>query len=104
LPFVENETFKMVKYRLPLKKDKFKIMTPNNSKLKITKVDLAIVPILGIDKTFRRIGFGKGMYDRFFANLDNSPIKVFVQLTAIFSEEIITEKHDIQADYFISGD
>ena len=92
----------MVEFRLPLKKDKFGIMTPNNSKLKITRVDLAIVPILGIDKTFRRIGFGKGMYDRFFEKLKKRPYIIFTQLEFCHTKKFICDDYDIAGDILLT--
>ncbi len=67
VPFMEGASFRLVKYRLPLKKKQFGIKEPNDSKqFRIKNIDLAIVPMVGTDETHRRVGFGKGMYDRFF--------------------------------------
>jgi len=102
VPFMEDLSFKMVKYQLPLKKKKFSILEPVNKQKTLVKIDLAIVPVVGIDSSFRRIGFGKGMYDRFFENLGYKPDVVFVQLRPCFSKNILTEKHDIRANEYIS--
>jgi len=103
VPFMEDLSFKMVKYQLPLTKKKFSIIEPINKQKTLEKIDLAIIPIIGMDKTFRRVGFGKGMYDRFFERLKYKPKKVvFVQLKPCISKETITKTHDIQADEFIS--
>jgi 5-formyltetrahydrofolate cyclo-ligase len=103
VPFMQGESFKIVKYRLPLYKKKFGIKEPNNSFFKARKIDLAIIPVVGIDKLEKRIGFGKGMYDRFFDKLDYRPIMVFTQLILCKSEEILSQDHDIQADYIITN-
>ena len=67
VPFMEGASFRLVKYRLPLKKKQFGIKEPNDSKqYRIKNIDIAIVPIVGVDVTRRRVGFGKGMYDRFY--------------------------------------
>ena len=102
VPYMVDETFKIVKYRLPLYKKKFGIKEPNNSTLKTT-VDMAIVPIVGTDITNRRVGFGRGMYDRYFAKLKKQPIKVFVQRKLCKSKQIVTEIHDIKADFIITN-
>ena len=102
VPFIEDLTFKMVKYTLPLKKKKFSILEPLNKNKTLAKIDLAIVPIIGMDKSFKRVGFGKGMYDRFFANLSYKPKIVFVQLVPCISKEIVTDNYDIKADEYIS--
>ncbi|OCL82704.1 5-formyltetrahydrofolate cyclo-ligase [Arcobacter porcinus] len=103
VPFMQEDSFKAVKYRLPLKQKRFGIKEPENSFLKTRKIDLAIVPIVGIDKLKKRIGFGKGMYDRFFYRLNYKPTTVFVQLVLCKSEEILSDDYDIEADYIITG-
>jgi 5-formyltetrahydrofolate cyclo-ligase len=103
VPFMQGESFKIVKYRLPLYKKRFGIKEPNNSFFKARKIDLAIVPVVGIDKLNKRIGFGKGMYDRFFDKLGYKPIMVFTQLILCKSEKILSDNYDIQADYIITN-
>ena len=101
--FMEDDIFKIVKYRLPLHKKKFNIKEPTNSFLKPNKIDLAVVPIVGIDALNKRIGFGKGMYDRFFYRLKYRPKIVFIQLELCKSKEILSDNYDIEADYIITG-
>ncbi len=101
VPFMVGKTFKEVKYRLPLNKKQFNIKEPNNSPLR-AKIDLAIIPIIGTDKTNRRVGFGRGMYDRYFEYNNNNCIKIFTQLTLCKSEIIVTSKHDIKANFIIT--
>ena len=103
VPFMQGESFKIVKYRLPLHKKRFGIKEPNNSFFKARKIDLAIVPVVGVDKLNKRIGFGKGMYDRFFDKLGYKPIMVFTQLILCKSEKILSDNYDIQADYIITN-
>jgi 5-formyltetrahydrofolate cyclo-ligase len=103
VPYMEGDSFKIVKYRLPLQKKKFGIEEPNNSFLKPNKIDLAIVPIVGVDAIGKRIGFGKGMYDRFFGRLPYKPTLVFTQRILCQSEKILSESYDIQADYIITN-
>jgi 5-formyltetrahydrofolate cyclo-ligase len=103
VPFMFEDSFKVVKYRLPLVEKKFYIKEPNNSFLN-AKIDLAIVPVVGIDGACKRIGFGKGMYDRFFDRLTyKTPTIAFVQRELCQTSQIITDHYDIQADYIITG-
>jgi len=104
VPFMVDESFILVKYRLPLKKKQFGIYEPKFSKqYRKRQIDIAIVPVLGIDQTFRRIGFGKGMYDRFFEKDKKNIGKIiFVQRVLCFSPNVITSDHDISADYIIT--
>jgi 5-formyltetrahydrofolate cyclo-ligase len=102
VPFMQGDSFKTVKYRLPLYKKKFGIKEPNNSFLKPRKLDLAIIPVVGVDAVHKRIGYGKGMYDRFFDRLNHKPVMVFTQLILCKSEKILSDNYDIQADYIIT--
>ena len=103
VPFMEGKSFSLVKYRLPLKIKKFGVKEPHNSNNYNNKIDLAIVPILGTDSTFRRIGFGKGFYDRFFEK-NHKSIKevVFVGREHCICSEIITEEHDVKGDSYLT--
>ncbi len=102
VPFIIEDSFKLVKYRLPLEIKRFGIKEPRNSFCVHKNIDLAIVPIVGVDKLLKRIGFGRGMYDRFFYKLKYKPTVVFTQLTLCKANEILTNKYDIQADYIIT--
>jgi 5-formyltetrahydrofolate cyclo-ligase len=100
VPFMEGESFRLVKYRLPLKKKQFGIKEPNDSRQYRRKnIDLAIVPIVGLDVTQRRVGFGKGMYDRFFEkNSKNIKQVIFVARKLCYSKEVVTDHYDVKAD------
>ncbi|PAF53683.1 5-formyltetrahydrofolate cyclo-ligase [Helicobacter sp. 13S00482-2] len=102
IPYVEGVSFKMIPFRLPLTKNKYGIFESEKSLFDLIKIDTAIVPFIGIDRDFRRIGFGKGMYDRFFANLSYRPNIIFVSRKVIYSKEKITDGHDIVGDIVIS--
>ena len=105
VPFMTGESFRLVEYRLPLKEESFGIYEPSGSSLRrIPKIDLAIVPVVGIDSTFRRVGFGKGMYDRFFAKERRNIDKIaFISRNLCFSNDIITDNYDILADIIFTS-
>ncbi len=103
-PFMQGKSFKMVPYRLPLKRKKFGILEAGKSYRKIKKIDIAIVPVIGIDKQLKRVGFGKGMYDRFFETLKEKPYTIFVQRKLCYSDEKLCEDHDIECDMLITSD
>ncbi|MDQ7045840.1 MAG: 5-formyltetrahydrofolate cyclo-ligase [Sulfurimonas sp.] len=102
IPFMEGESFKMVNYRLPLRKKKFDIFEAGNSIKKINKIDVAIVPSLGVDINLQRIGFGKGMYDRFFAKLKKKPYTIFIQANKCYTQKKICDSYDISCDLLIA--
>jgi len=102
LPFMEGVSFKMVPFRLPLTRKQFGIYEAGNTFRKIKKIDIAVVPAVGVDADARRIGFGKGMYDRFFAALQDRPTIIFVQLETCLSDARICDNHDISADLLVT--
>ena len=104
VPYMRGKSFVAVKYRLPLKKKKFGIKEPNFSRYRENKIDLdmIIVPIVGIDKTYRRVGFGAGMYDRFYEKLNKKPVTIFTQIKLCKTDKLVTQKHDISPDYIIT--
>ncbi|HHH37524.1 MAG TPA: 5-formyltetrahydrofolate cyclo-ligase [Epsilonproteobacteria bacterium] len=104
VPFMEGESFSLVKYRLPLQQKQFGIKEPKYSKqYRIKKIDLAIVPIVGTDPTLRRVGFGKGMYDRFFERERKNINKtVFVSRRLCLAHQVVTNHYDIPADMLMT--
>ncbi|MBA1432342.1 MAG: 5-formyltetrahydrofolate cyclo-ligase [Epsilonproteobacteria bacterium] len=102
LPFMVGKSFKMVPFRLPLKKKKFGIFEAGNTLRDIKKIDIAIVPTVGVDGNLRRIGFGKGMYDRFFAKLKKRPYTIFIQPKLCYTNEKICDEYDIAGDVLIT--
>jgi len=103
VPFMEGESFSLVKYRLPLKIKKFGVKEPNKSNQYKNKIDLAIVPIIGTDVTLRRVGFGKGFYDRFFEKNHKNIKRIgFVSREYCRSSEIITDDWDVTGDFYLT--
>lgn len=103
VPFMEGESFSLVKYRLPLSKKQFAVKEPKNTNEYKHKIDLAIVPVIGTDKTLRRVGFGKGFYDRFFEKNHKRIHKVlFVGREHCVSTEIITDDHDVKGCCYLN--
>lgn len=105
VPYMTGVSFRLVEYRLPLKTKQFNIKEPNGSAVRVMpNIDVAIVPVVGIDETFRRVGFGKGMYDRFFEkNSQNIKKIAFVSRDLCFSNDIITDSHDVLADIIFTS-
>jgi len=104
VPFMEGKSFRLVKYRMPLVKKQFGIREPKISKQFRKKyINIAIVPIVGTDNTCRRVGFGKGMYDRFF-ELEKKYIDktIFTQRVFCFSDKILTDDFDVKADQIVA--
>ena len=105
VPFMEGKSFRLVKYRYPLRIKKYGIKEPKNSyKFRKKQIDLAIVPIIGMDTTKRRIGFGKGMYDRFFEKeIKNIKKVIFVARDLCYSQDIVTNHYDVKGDMIVAS-
>jgi len=101
-PFMEAESFKMVPFRFPLKSNAFGIFEAGNTQKKIKNVDIAIVPIIGVDGNLQRVGFGKGMYDRFFAKLRKKPYTIFIQPELCYTNKNICDNYDISCDLLLT--
>jgi len=103
VPFMEGESFSLVKYRLPLSRKQFGVKEPKNINKYKHKIDLAIVPIIGTDGTLRRVGFGKGFYDRFFEKNHKRIHKiVFVGREYCVSSKIITDDYDVKGSTYLT--
>ncbi len=104
IPKLEKTTFNMVKYRLPLITNYLHIKEPINCKIYKNKIiDIAIVPVLGIDKNMKRIGFGKGMYDKFYKTLKVKPYSIFVSRLSNISKYSLCDCYDIKGDIYVSA-
>jgi 5-formyltetrahydrofolate cyclo-ligase len=77
----------------------FGIMQPSNHNIIIPQA--IITPLLAIDKSGGRLGYGGGYYDKYFAQYPNL-LKIGVGFMAQFYEKLPNETHDIKMDYFIS--
>lgn len=104
VPKLEKTSFNMVKYRFPLVKNRWRLYEPKTCNIyKNIIIDIAIVPVLGVDKNIKRIGFGKGMYDRFFNNLNVRPYSIFVSRIQQIATQPLCQWYDIQADKYVSA-
>lgn len=108
LPTINGLNFKMLPYRLPLLKNSLGIFEPHISFYVSRNIDFALIPALGIDRDFARIGMGKGMYDRVFATNSRNKYKtqkickIFVSQNLYISKHSLSEYFDIKANMYIS--
>ena len=67
---------------------------PDAPVVSAAEIDLVLVPGLAFDRTGRRLGRGKGYYDRFLADFRGKTMGICGQLMP----EIPVEQHDITMD------
>ena len=84
-----------------LKKNKWGVSEPAEiSPVKVSELDLIIVPMVAADRSRNRLGYGKGFYDRFLAQAGAK--KVGLIFDAFLFDEIPTEEFDEKLDVIIS--
>lgn len=79
------------------------IPEPTSGKLiKPETLDYVFVPLLAVDKTGHRIGYGKGYYDRFLLKCSSKCQFIGLHLFDEFIEIEDVDTHDVQLDYCIT--
>lgn len=100
---VDNEMF-FVKYDENTKfiKTKYGVNEPDGSIDISEKIEVFLVPAVGMTKTNYRLGHGKGYYDKFFKIYHNNyKIGIIYRNEEVFFEP---EKHDIALNAYIKGE
>lgn len=67
---------------------------------KVVAPEIIIVPGLGFDKSGKRLGRGKGFYDKYLE--ENSAIKIAVAFEMQMEKEIPVDPHDIKMDFVVT--
>jgi len=87
----------------PLFVNAFGIPEPKDGvEIKPNQFDFVLVPLLAIDKSGYRIGYGKGYYDRFLKKCAPNCIFIGLHLFEEFSEIDDLNKYDIPLNYCIT--
>ena len=89
---IDNDMY-AVKYPCELIKNKYGILEPSglSDTIKVEDIDLAIVPCLSASKDGKRLGHGKGYYDRF---LNDDLYTICLCFEKLLSEEIEMDEYD----------
>ena len=87
-----------------LEKNKMGILEPKDDNLVIDRndIDLIIVPGAVFDKSFNRIGYGGGYYDRYLEEIKYKNNKMALAYDFQIIDKIEAESHDIKMDYIIT--
>lgn len=87
-------------------KNKFGIKESNDSDtVELNEIDLAVLPLVGIDRNGFRLGYGGGYYDRFFnqrSELSRKPFIIGVGYAFQILEVSFAEGHDLKCDSVIT--
>ena len=102
-PFMVGLSLKMVRLRLPFVTYKFHVRQPSGRKMDNVRLDMAVVPAIGVDGAMARIGHGKGFYDRFFDTLPVKPkLIVFLEIKDFYTKDVLSQAHDVVGDFYIT--
>lgn len=85
------------------KKGPFHVMEPiNNKKTNRDDIEVFIIPCVGIDRSKRRIGYGKGYYDRYLEGY--SGLKLAAIHKRCFLDIDVCDVHDVMIDKVFVGE
>ena len=62
--------------------------------------DIVIIPALAADKTFNRVGYGGGFYDKYLRDIQC--LKIILIPDVLLEKNIPHETHDIKSDMIIT--
>ena len=104
LPLVEDATTIVFAEVKDLEKDletgRYKIMEPKKHCLHASKIDLVLVPGIAWDEHGHRLGYGKGYYDRYLANLQTTTVGLAYDFQIL--EKIPREKNDFSVNLIVT--
>lgn len=70
----------------------------------VETIDMVLVPMLGGDRSLRRLGYGKGYYDRFLNEVSGYKVGVLFHEGLLPKYSIPVESHDITLDAIITDE
>lgn len=86
-----------------LKVNEFGIPEPSHGKtIKPDALDIVFIPLLAVDASGHRIGYGKGFYDRFLRKCRPNCLFIGLHLFEELCEIDDVDRHDIRLDYCIT--
>jgi 5-formyltetrahydrofolate cyclo-ligase len=88
-----------------IQQNKWGIPEPLNAeKASIEKLELVITPLLCFDNQGYRVGYGKGFYDKFFADCSTEVIKLGVSYFEPVPEIKDVDEYDFPLDFVFTPD
>ena len=89
-------------YKEPFIKNALNILEPENP-IKISEVDVFLVPGMAFTTSGKRLGRGGGYYDKLLSKYPDT-LKIGLTFNERIIEDIPTENHDISMDYVFTND
>jgi 5-formyltetrahydrofolate cyclo-ligase len=88
--------FVQVNKTTPMHRSALGVEEPAGDAIEVSEIDLIIVPGIAFDRRGFRLGYGKGFYDRFLA--DVSALKVGLCAEALLVDALPIDEHDQRVD------
>ena len=103
VPKIENGKMNLIRLKSwdELAPGHFGVLEPTSSDYYEGKIDLVVTPSIVFDKNGYRLGYGKGYYDRYFAE-NEYRISVGLCYHKLLQENVPKEEHDKQVDIIIT--
>jgi len=104
LPKVQEDEldFRKITDLNSLEKGSFDIMEPKDNCEKSDKIDVIIVPTVGISADGNRLGYGHGYYDRFLAKTDAVSVALTYEKQIIKS--VPSTENDVTINWIVTED
>ena len=95
--------FREVKDMKNLEMGLFDIMEPKEDCKICDKIDVVIVPTVGISRNGSRLGYGHGYYDRFLST-NNSAVSIALTYSKQIIKNIPSSDNDVQINWIVTED
>jgi len=101
LPRIEGEKMQLIPYEEggEMCLNEYGIEEPQGDAF-FGKIDIAVLPLLGFDRTRARLGRGKGYYDRFLAGYDGTSVALAFSVQEL--DSVTAEPHDAKPDVILT--
>ena len=98
----DNLEFRKIKDFNSLEKGNFDIMEPKDNCPDSEKLDVVLVPTIGIDRNGLRLGYGYGFYDRFLSK--NNVATIALTYAKQIIKSIPHLDNDVKIDWVVTED
>lgn len=99
---ITKENIDFISYKLedPLYDGKFKTKEPKGTITRRDDIECFIIPCVAISKDNKRVGYGKGYYDRYLEGYSGLKIGVCYKENIL---DVVTDSYDISLDIVFTG-
>ena len=100
--FLVSSDIELCLYKEPFIKNALNILEPENP-IKVSEVDVFLVPGMAFTTSGKRLGRGGGYYDKLLSKYPDT-LKIGITFNERIMQDLPTESHDISMDYVFTND